>query len=100
SFKVTTSGTSEGVSGTVKATATLGTTAPSGLVVFSFSKGTVTVSEAGVGVTPSASAFRMYAAAAGNFAGGEAGSMQTGFAISNPSSANVKVNFELTTLDG
>jgi hypothetical protein len=61
-------------------------------VVFSFDAKGVRVSEAGVPALPSSSTFSMYAE--------NSASVQTGIAISNPSSSNATVNLKLTNLDG
>ncbi len=86
--------------GSVRVAPNGGTRAPSGLVVFSFRNGGTVVSEAGVQALGTASAFRLYAEASGDFDAGAAGSIQTGVAISNASNSSVTVNFELTNLDG
>jgi hypothetical protein len=86
--------------GSVRVTPNGGTRAPSGLVVFSFRRLGKVVSEAGVQALGTASAFRLYAEASGDFNASAPGSIQTGFAISNASSSNVTVIFELTNLDG
>ncbi|MBI4454709.1 MAG: RHS repeat protein [Acidobacteria bacterium] len=67
--------------------------APSGLGIFSFKTGGITVSEASVPALPLGKAFRMYTEISG--AGGP---VQTGIAIANSSNSAVTVNFELTTL--
>ena len=87
-------------SGSVRLTPEGGSRTPSAVAIFSFRNAGVTVSEAGVpGVAPAA-AFRLYAESSGEFSAGEIGSIQTGFAISNPSASPITVNFELTTLPG
>jgi hypothetical protein len=73
---------------------------PSGLTIFSFRNGGVSVSEAAV---PSArygsnAAFRVYAEVSGT--AGQAGSIQTGLAIANNSGNPAAVTFDLTTLEG
>ncbi|HEV8132830.1 MAG TPA: hypothetical protein VGQ81_16405, partial [Acidobacteriota bacterium] len=65
-----------------------------GLGIFTFKSGNVTVTEAGVPLLRSGSAFRMYAQAS------DAGSIRTGVAIANLSSSSATVDFELTTLSG
>jgi hypothetical protein len=100
-FTVSTGGTDPLLRvGWIGVTPASGTRAPSGLGVFSYRSGEVVVTEAGVPALPTASAFRVYVEASGNFSAGEAGSVQTGFAIANSSTSPVTVNFELTTLDG
>jgi len=96
SFKLVTAGAlASTLVGSVRVTPSAGA-APASLVVFSFKKLGITVSEAGV---PSiqASAFRMYAE---ETAAGGTGAIQTGFAVANLSAAPVTVNLELTGLDG
>jgi hypothetical protein len=86
--------------GTLRLTPETGSRMPSAVAIFSFRNAGLTVTEAGVpGVAP-ATAFRLYAESSGNFPGGEIGSIQTGFAISNPGTSSIAVNFELTTLAG
>jgi len=84
--------------GSVLVTPDSGNSAPTVLVIFSLNSGGVTVTEAGVLSVRAATAFRMYVEAGGNF--GDPGSLQSGFAVSNPSSDPVSVKFELTTLSG
>jgi hypothetical protein len=84
--------------GSVVVTPNTGNSAPTVLVIFSMNSGGVAVTEAGVSSVQAASAFRMYVEASGNF--GEPGSLQSGFAVANPSSDPVSVRFELTTLSG
>src|SRR6185295_17671886 len=60
----------------------------------------ITVTEAGVTASRATSAFRLYAESTGNFASGQAGSIQTGIAVANSTSSAAAVNFELTKLDG
>lgn len=99
SFKLVTAGTDAAVRvGSVRVASAAGSRTPSGLAVFSFRSGGVTVAEAGVPALAAGSAFRLYAEASGN--AGQIGSIQTGFAIANSASSTVTVNFELTTLDG
>lgn len=82
--------------GSVRITPSSGSRAPSGLGIFSFKTAGVTVTEAGVPVSPPAVALRMYAEVSGP--GG--GSIQTGVAVANTSADALNVNFELTKLDG
>jgi hypothetical protein len=72
--------------------------APTVLVVFSHNSGGVTDTEAGVSSVLPSTAFRMYVESRGSF--GSSGSIQSGFALSNPSSEPVSVNLELTTMSG
>ena len=84
--------------GSVRATPNSGNDAPSGLVVFSFASGGKTVSEAGVPALPKGSAFRVYVEAAGM--PGQAGSIRSGLAITNPGDTANTVTLEVTGLDG
>jgi len=84
--------------GTVRINPSNGSVAPVAEAIFSFKSNAVTVSEAGVSALPTGTAFRMYAEASGALT--QIGSIQTGVAIANPSSASVPVNLELTRLDG
>src|SRR5439155_2754964 len=51
--------------------------------------------EAGVAVVDTSAAFRLYAEATGNFNDGEAGSVQTGIAVTNASANTATVVLEL-----
>jgi hypothetical protein len=74
------------------------TAAPSGLVLFSMRSNGVTVTEAGAIARYPGRAFRLYAETAGSF--GAPGSIQSGIAMVNPSSAPVPVTLELSRLNG
>jgi hypothetical protein len=67
---------------------------PVGLEILSFQKAGVTVSQAGIGSMATGKAFRMYAEIGSN------GAIQSGVAVTNPSSSEAKIDFELTSLDG
>ena len=84
--------------GSVRATPDGGSTTPSGLLVFSFVSGGVTVSEAGVPALPEGSAFRVYVEASGTPE--QIGSVRSGVAITDTSGASNTVTLELTNLDG
>ena len=85
--------------GSVRATPDLGSTSPSGLGIFSFTTGGITVSEAGVPALPEASAFRVYVEASGT--PGAIGSIRSGLAITNTGAGSTNtVTLELTDLDG
>ena len=86
--------------GSVRVAPTGNTPAPSGLAIFTFRKGGVTVSEAGVPAQPAGSAFLVFAESAGDFPRGVAGSMRTGLAIANPSATATTVVVEVQNLDG
>ena len=73
---------------------------PAGVSIFAFHNAGVTVTEAGVPGSRASSAFRLYAESSGDFARFQAGSYQTGVAVSNSSATPATVNFELTRLDG
>ena len=63
----------------------------------SYKPNTITISEAGVAAV-SGTAFRMYTESSGNV--GQPGSIQSGVAVSNTTSAPLAVTLELTNLDG
>jgi hypothetical protein len=63
-------------------------------------RNSINISELSVPAVRAGSAFRMYVENSGNFAAGEAGSLQTGFAATNTSAAAVTLNLELTALNG
>jgi len=96
SFKLTTTGAANTL-GSVRVTSGTGSVVPSALVVFSYRRNNITVSEAGVPAMQG-STFRMYVET--NSAGGDPGTIQTGVAIANLSAAPTTVNLELMTLDG
>ncbi|MBI4475089.1 MAG: hypothetical protein HY646_20650, partial [Acidobacteria bacterium] len=96
----TTGATSSILTGSVRVVPATGTAAPSGLAIFSFRISGTTVAEAGVPAVPAGAAFRIYAETAGNFSSGAIGSIQTGLAIANMSSAATTVTLELAKLDG
>jgi hypothetical protein len=74
--------------------------APSALAIFSYRNRGVTVAEAGIPSVPAASAFRMYTEASGSFAAGQAGAIQTGVAVANPSENPAILTLELATQSG
>ena len=74
--------------------------APAGLLVFSFQANGITITEAGIPGTAPASAFRVYAEASGDFNHHEAGSVQSGFALTNSGDTTAGVSWELFSLDG
>jgi hypothetical protein len=83
--------------GGVRVTPDAGSTSPSGLSIFSFNNGGVTVSEAGVPVLRPAQAFRMFEIECGSYPG----QLNTGIAIANPSATDsATVTLELTDLNG
>ena len=96
SFKLWTTGAA-GTSGSVRVTSASGSVLPSALVVFSYRRNNITVSEAGVPAMRG-STFRMYVET--NAAGTDPGTIQTGIAIANLSAQPTTVNLELMTLDG
>ncbi len=101
SFKLETSSTDALIrTGWVRVFPATGSVTPSGLLLFSYHANGVTVSEAGVAALPYTSASRLYVETAGDFNVSAAGAIQTGFAIGNPSTTDVTISLELTTLDG
>jgi uncharacterized repeat protein (TIGR01451 family) len=83
------------VTGSVRAIPDTGSGTPSGLLIFSFNRGGITVSEAGVSAVATNVVFRTYVEASepGN-------SIMSGIALTNPSPTGTTVNLELTTLSG
>ena len=101
SRRLGTAGASSVISvGSVRVTPTVNQITPTGVGVFSFKSGGITVAQAGVPALPAGSALRVYAEASGDFAASAIGSIQTGIAIANTSSSQVPVTFELTNLSG
>src|SRR5207249_11549367 len=84
--------------GSVRVVASSGSKTPSGVAVFSFKTGGVTVSVAGVPPAGTLNAVRLYAELSGT--PGQIGSIQTGVAVANPSTSPAAVVFELNTLSG
>ncbi len=87
-------------SGWVRITGSAGGATASGMVIFSYKQNGITVSEAGVPSSPSATAFRLYLEASGSISTGQIGTIQTGIAIANPSNAPATVTFDLSNLSG
>jgi hypothetical protein len=102
SFTLPTSGTASTVQvGSVLVTPSAGSSAPSGVAVFSLRNNGITVTESGVpAITSVGTAFRLYAESSGFFANATIGSFQTGLAVVNLSSNAATVNFDLTNLNG
>jgi hypothetical protein len=99
SFQFRTAGsTATATAGSVRVVPTSGMMAPSGVAVFSFKSGGVTVSTAGVPAAATSSAVRLYAELSGT--PGQIGSIQTGVAIANPGASTASVVFELSSLSG
>ena len=84
--------------GSVRVVADGGSSAPSGVGIFSFENGGVTVSEAGVPASAAGAAFRVYVEASGT--SGQPGSVRSGLALTNTSGVAIVVTLELTNLDG
>ncbi len=84
--------------GSVRVTPDVSSTSPSGLGIFSFITGGITVSEAGVPALPEASAFRVYVEASGT--PGAINSVRSGLAITDTSGSTNTVTMELTDLNG
>jgi hypothetical protein len=99
SVSVATSGLGTAVvTGSVRVVPAAGSNAPSGIGVFSFRNGGVTVMQTGVPALRVSNAFRLYAESSG--VPGQIGSIQTGIAVANPSATPVNVLFEVNTLNG
>jgi len=100
-FRLRTTAASANTSvGSVRVTPASGTSAPSGVAVFSFRQSNITVTEAGVPAVRTSSAFRLYVESAGDFAHARTGSIQTGVAVVNVNSGTADVTFELMSVDG
>ncbi len=84
--------------GSVRIVRSAGSSSPSGVGIFSFVSNGVTVSEAGVLARAPGSAFRIYVETSGT--PGQPGSIRSGVAITNTSSAATTATFELADLDG
>ena len=84
--------------GSVRIVRDASSSSASGLGVFSFTSGGVTVSEAGVPAQTAGSAFRVYVEASGS--SGQVSLVRSGVAIANTSSNATTAVFELTDLDG
>ncbi len=84
--------------GSVRVVRNARSSSASGLGIFSFAEDGVTVTEAGVPVQAHGSSFRLYVEASGT--PGQIGSIRSGVAITNTSSAATTAICELTDLDG
>ena len=84
--------------GSVRITPDSGSTAPSVSALLSLSRNGITVSQVIFRTQPAGLAFRTYVEV--NSSGAAAGTIQSGFAITNNSVASTTVNFELMSLDG
>src|SRR5262249_30682882 len=71
---------------------------PSAFAIFSFRSQGITVSEASVPAPPLGASYQMYLESSGVI--GQPGTIQTGFAIANPSSDPVDVTIQLSRMDG
>ncbi len=85
-------------SGSVRVVADPGSPVPSGVSVFAYERGGITVSEAGVPASTAGAAFRVYVEASGTPE--QPHSVRSGIALTNTSGAPVTVLLELTDLDG
>jgi sugar lactone lactonase YvrE len=85
------------LTGSVRISATTGVV-PIGVAILAFRNNGVTVTESGVPSSPSASVSRVYVETGGNF--GDAGSIQSGIAVSNESATATTITLELSNLDG
>jgi len=96
SQKLTTAGLLPTVqTGSVRAVPAANNAAPAGLIVFSFRRNGVRITEGGVLAARPGSLFRLYAEGAGDFEHGEALSIQTGIAVSNLSGSMATVSLLL-----
>ena len=98
--RLRTSGAGTLQSGSVRLVPTASQRRPDGVIIFTYKRNGITVSEAGVPSLPSGTAFRLYAEATPGFPAGQVGSSQTGIAIANASATASSVNFELHALTG
>jgi trimeric autotransporter adhesin len=100
-FRLITSGLPPTISlGSIRIIPSAATPSPTGVAIFSFQQGDVTVTEAGVPTIGAGTAFRMYAEASGNFASGQIGSIQSGIAITNLTAGPAALTVTLDRLDG
>ena len=86
--------------GWIRVTPSSGTPSPSGAVVFSYEADGITTTGTAVAAVPPTSSSRLFVEASGNFDNGQPESVQTAFAIANPSEAPATVYFRLLGLDG
>jgi hypothetical protein len=86
--------------GWLRVTPAEGFVAPAGLLIFSFQANGITITEVGIPSSAPATAFRVYAEAAGDFSHQEPGSIQSGFALTNSGDSAAGVDWELFGLDG
>ena len=86
--------------GWIQVTPSGGMPSPSGFLVFSYESDGITVTQTGIPAAPVDSLFRILVEASGDFRNAEPGSIQTGFALANPSTDPAIVNVELFTLNG
>jgi hypothetical protein len=75
-----------------------GTATPSAAGVLSARANNVTVTETAIAAVFADNAFRVFAEVSGDL--GAPGSIQSGFAVSNPGNSPINVNLEVTGLDG
>ncbi len=85
-------------SGSVRVVADPGSPVPSGVSVFAYERGGVTVSETGVPASAPGAAFRVYVETSG--APGQPGAVRSGIALTNTSETAAAVTLEMTALDG
>jgi len=98
SQKFSTSGLTAGItSGSIRIVPADGGAVPTALILFSYKPAGATVSEAGVPVT-TGNAFRGYVEASG--VSGQLGSIESGIAIANTTSAAVSVTLDISDLTG
>ncbi|MBI4472186.1 MAG: hypothetical protein HY646_05925 [Acidobacteria bacterium] len=93
-------GSGQTLSGSVRITASGTSAVPSALLIFSFTRpdNAVTVSEAGVQSSRASTAFRMFSETSG--VSGQTGSIRTGIAVANSSTAPTTLLLDVTNLEG
>jgi hypothetical protein len=87
-------------SGSIRISPTAGARRPTGLVIFSLKKDGITVAQGGVPPVRPSTSFRLYVETSGDFVGALPGSIQTGVAVANASSAPAVVVVETWNHDG
>jgi sugar lactone lactonase YvrE len=93
----TTAAAGQTLTGSITVVPSNGSAAPNAMAIYSFSANGVTVTTTGVPAIPISNSFGMYVETAGDFADREAGSLQTGIAIANPTDSPITVNLSLSS---
>jgi hypothetical protein len=93
----TTAAAGQTLTGSITVVPSNGSAAPTAMAIYSFSANGVTVTTTGVPAIPISNSFGMYVETAGDFADREAGSLQTGIAIANPTDSPITVNLSLSS---